>query len=247
MTPDPFKLFLELQLALPRNGPGSRRATQEAFALLPSLPPTPRVLDLGCGQASEAFDLLEVCDGSIIAVDLFEPFLDRASTRATCEGIGDDKLAFERGDIEELEYDEESFDLIWSEGAVYLLGFERGLRLWRPFVKTGGFVVVSELTWLTENPDPVARAFWQNAYPGMGTIASNRAAAKTAGYEVLAVTTLPPEDWWTDYYAPMAQELSQMRQRHGPLAVLDEMREEITVFEQSPGAYSYVFYILKRI
>lgn len=246
MTPDPFKLFLELQLALPRNGPGSRRATQEAFALLPSLRPTPRILDLGCGQAPEAFDLLDVCDGSIIAVDLFEPFLDKASARATREGIGDDKLAFERGDFEELEYDEESFDLIWSEGAIYLLGFERGLRLWRPFVKTGGFVVVSELSWLRENADPVAKAFWQKAYPDMGTIASNKAAAIAAGYEVLAVTTLPPKDWWTDYYTPMAHELSQMRQRHGPLAVLDEMREEITVFEQSPGAYSYVFYILKR-
>lgn len=243
---DPFKLFMELQLALPRNGPGSARATAEAFALLPPLPPKPAIADLGCGQAPEAFDLLKLCDGRITAVDLFEPFLDKASARAEREGIADERLAFERADMSDLPFDDESFDLIWSEGAIYLLGFEEGLRAWRRFLKPGGFVVVSELTWLAGKPSPTASRFWENAYPSMGTVETNSAAAASAGYGVIATTVLPAEDWWTGYYRPMRAELGAMRRRYGHLPALDEMAEEIHVFEQSPGEYSYVFYVLTR-
>lgn len=247
MMPDPFKLFMEVQLALPRNGPGSARATRDIYALLRDLPPKPLVLDLGCGQAPEAFDLLGVCDGHITAVDLFEPFLDKASARAKAEGVGEDRLAFERGDIGELEYDEESFDLVWSEGAIYLIGFEEGLRNWARFVKRGGYVVVSEATWLTDRPTPIAEAFWGEGYPAMGTVVSNCAAAEAAGYEVVATKILPEEDWWDSYYTPMARELEAMRGHYGPLPVIDELGKEIAVLERSSGDYSYVFYVLKRL
>ncbi len=247
MTPDPFKLFLDVQLALPRNGPGSKAATQEIYGLLRGLPEKPRVLDLGCGQAPEAFDLLEVCDGHITAVDLFEPFLDKASARAEAEGVGEDRLAFERGDIEALEYDAESFDLIWSEGAIYLMGFAEGLAAWQPFVKRGGFVVVSELTWLKTKRTPIAESYWGNAYPSMGTVASNRALAEAAGYEVIGTMILPLEAWRESYYGPMEKAIADARQRHGPQPAYDEMDDEITVFEKSAGDYSYVYYILKRV
>jgi serine/threonine-protein kinase HipA len=246
MTPDPFKVFMEVQLALPRNGPGSKAATQEVYRALRGLPDKPRVLDLGCGQAPEAFDLLEVTDGHITAVDLFEPFLDKASARAEAEGVGEERLAFERGDIGDLDYEPESFDLIWSEGAIYLLGFEEGLRNWARFVKRGGFVVVSEVTWLKAKRTPLAESFWDKAYPTMGTLASNRAAAEAAGYEVLGTMILPLEDWRDSYYGPMAEAIADARRRNGPLPVYDEIEEEITVFEGSAGDYSYVFYILKR-
>lgn len=243
---DPFKLFMELQLALPRNGPGSAQTTAQAFALLPPLPPKPAIADLGCGQAAHAFDLLKLCDGRITAVDLFEPFLDKASARAEREGIPQERLSFERADMNDLPFDDGEFDLIWSEGAIYLLGFEDGLRLWRRFLKPGGFAVVSELTWLADKPSPAAAQFWKKGYPAMGDIETNKAAAIRAGYGVIATVTLPAEDWWVDYYRPMRAELGAMRRRYGHLSVLDEMGEEIEVFERSPGDYSYVFYVLAR-
>ncbi len=247
MKPDSFKVFLDVQLALPRNGPGSKAATQEVYACLRGLPEKPLVLDLGCGQAPEAFDLLEVCDGHITAVDLFEPFLDKASARAKAEGVGEDRLAFERGDIGELEYDAESFDLIWSEGAIYLLGFAEGLQAWQPFVKLGGFVVVSEVTWLKSKRTPIAESYWGNAYPGMGTVTSNGALAEVAGYEVIGTMILPLDDWRDNYYGPMREAIADARHRHGLQPAYDEMDDEITVFEKSAGDYSYVFYILKRL
>ena len=92
------------------------------------------------------------------AVDLFEPFLDRLKARAEKEGVSEARLLPVRGDMEALSFDNESFDLIWSEGAIYLLGFEHGLKSWRRFVKPGGFVAVSECTWLTATPSQAATA-----------------------------------------------------------------------------------------
>lgn len=243
---DPFKLFLEVQLALPRNGPGSARATREAFALLPPLPPRAEIADLGCGQGPEAFDLLPLTDGRITAVDLFEPFLDKLSERAEREAVPDARLRILRGDMSDLPFHDGDFELIWSEGAIYLLGFEEGLTLWRRFLKPGGFMVVSEIRWLTDQPSREASQFWGDAYPDMGTVASNIEAARRAGYRLIATTTLPPQDWWTDYYTPMRRKVADLRRDYGTLPVFAELEGEIALFERHPDEYSYVFYVLGR-
>jgi serine/threonine-protein kinase HipA len=245
---DPFKVFLELQLALPRNGPGSRRATEAAFALLPSLPEDAHILDVGCGQGASTFDLLRLTKARFTAADLYDPFLERMNARASREGIGDDRLVIKRADMEALPFSEGEFDLIWSEGAIYLVGFAKGLKLWRRLLKPGGHVAVTECSWLTDTPSQKVRDFWDAAYPAMGTIASNCAAAERAGYEVIGTQVLPPEDWWTDYYTPMREKAAEMRETYGEEVepVLAEAEAEIALFENNPGQYSYVFYVMRR-
>lgn len=245
---DPFKVFLELQLGLPRNGPGSRASTEAAFAMLPALPENPEIADLGCGQGASAFELLRLTDGRVTAVDLFEPFLDKLSARAEREGVSEARLVVTRGDMEALTFKDASLDLIWSEGAIYLLGFEHGLESWRRFVKPGGFVAVSECTWLTATPSGAARDFWDAAYPTMGTIASNCEAIARADYELIGTRVLPPEDWWTEYYTPMRARIAEMRAQYGEEveSVLSESEAEIALFENNPGQYSYVFYVMRK-
>ena len=245
---DPFKVFLELQLGLPRNGPGSRRATQATFALIPPLPGDAQILDIGCGQGASTFELLQLAQGRVTAVDLYEPFLEKLNARASHENIGDERLVIKRADMAALPFHDGEFDLIWSEGAIYLVGFAKGLKLWRRFLKPGGHVAVTECTWLTGTPSEEVRAFWDEAYPSMGTIASNVAAAERAGYEVIATQILPPEDWWTDYYTPMRARIAEMRDIYGEDAesVLANEEAEIALFENNPGQYSYVFYVMRR-
>ncbi|MCF8470587.1 MAG: methyltransferase domain-containing protein [Parvibaculum sp.] len=245
---DPFKIFLDLQLALPRNGPGSRAATQAAFALLPPLPQRPEIADLGCGQGASTFDLLRLTDGRVCAVDLFEPFLEKLGARAQEQRIGEDRLTVTRADMAALSFHDGAFDLIWSEGAIYLLGFEEGLARWRRFVKPGGFIAVSECTWLTATPSADAEAFWNVAYPSMGTVASNCEAAARAGYDLIGTHVLSQDDWWGEYYTPMRKRIGVMRETYGAAAeaVLGEAEAEIALFERNPGQYSYVFYVLRR-
>ena len=245
---DPFKIFLDLQLGLPRNGPGSAASTARAFAMLPGLPANARILDIGCGQGASTFELLRLTSGHVTAVDLFEPFLDKLAARAERARIGEDRLTIKRGDMAALPFHDGEFDLVWSEGAIYLVGFETGLRLWRRLVKPGGFVAVTECTWLTDAPAAEARAFWNDAYPGMGTVAENSAAAERTGYEIIGTFTLPQEDWWTEYYMPMQARIAEMRATYGAAAkaVLDQEEAEIALFERCGADYSYVFYVLRR-
>jgi SAM-dependent methyltransferase len=51
--------------------------------------------------------------------------------------------------MDALDFDDETFDIIWSEGAIYIMGFETGVKQWRNFLKPGGYLAVSEITWLT--------------------------------------------------------------------------------------------------
>ncbi|MEP2830028.1 class I SAM-dependent methyltransferase [Parvibaculum sp.] len=250
---DPFKIFLDLQLALPRNGPGSAVATEIAFSMLPPLPESPEIADLGCGQGASAFELLRLTAkkkmrARVTAVDLFEPFLDKLNARAEKEGVSEAQLVVTRGDMEALSFKDGSFDLIWAEGSIYLLGFERGLETWRRFLKPGGSIAVSECTWLTATPSQAAQDFWEAAYPSMGTISSNAHAAARAGYELLGTHVLPPEDWWAEYYTPMRQRIAEMRAEYGEAAeeVLANEEAEIALFESNPGQYSYVFYVMRR-
>ena len=55
--------------------------------------------------------------------------------------------------------------LIWSEGAIYNIGFERGLKEWRRFLKEGAYLAVSEASWFTEKRPAEIETFWQDAYP----------------------------------------------------------------------------------
>ena len=245
---DPFKIFLELQLGLPRNGPGSRRATQAAFALIPPLPRDAQILDIGCGQGASTFELLRLAKARVTAIDLYEPFLEKLNARASRENISDERLLIKRADMTALPFHEGEFDLIWSEGAIYLVGFAKGLKLWRRFLKPGGHVAVTECTWLTDAPSDDVRNFWDEAYPAMGTVTSNVLAAGRAGYEVIATQVLPPEDWWDGYYAPMRARIAEMRDIYGEDArsVLASEEAGIALFENNPGQYSYVFYVMRR-
>ena len=69
--------------------------------------------------------------------------------------------------MRQLEFAPGSFDLIWSEGAIYNIGFRAGLEAWRPLLVKGGCMAVSEATWLTEDRPAEARAFWQEGYPAL--------------------------------------------------------------------------------
>ena len=46
--------------------------------------------------------------------------------------------------MDNLPFQNEELDLIWSEGAIYNIGFERGMNEWNKYLKKGGFIAVSE-------------------------------------------------------------------------------------------------------
>jgi SAM-dependent methyltransferase len=239
------EIFWEIHRDLPREAPGSDASTLRALAMLPSLPPSPRILNIACGPGAETVALAQATKGTITAVDTHQPFLDDLTRRATQAGVIE-HIHPRNASMFDLKFDE-PFDLIWSEGAIYIIGFERGLREWHRLLKPGGFIAITEISWLKPTPPEAPRTFWGEAYPGMKTVEQNLAHLTAVGYRSLGHFTLPKIDWWDNYYHPMAARIETLREKYAdnPEAgrVLDLEYAEIELYRHYSDWYGYVFYI----
>ena len=243
-------LFAELHAGLRQQGPGSDASTGRALALMPTLPRGARVLDMGCGPGRQTLALARLTDAVITAVDLVEPFLELLRERCAESGLAE-RVHTVCASMTSDRFEREPVDLIWSEGAIYNVGFEKGLRHWRAFLRPGGCAALTELSWLVADPPRAAREFWERAYPEMGSVAENQRLARRAGYEPIAHFALPESDWWDGYYGPLEERDRILRAKYAgdpaALAELDKHREEIDLYREHADAYGYVFYLLRAL
>lgn len=146
---------------------------------------------------------------------------------------------------------EEELDLIWSEGAIYNIGFVKGLKEWNKFLKKGGYIAVSEASWFTEERPKEIQEYWDNAYPEIDTIPNKVTQLQKAGYIPVAVFILPENCWTDNYYVPQTKiEEAFLNKHHGNPAAegfIEEIRKEIRLYSQYKEYYGYVFYIGKKI
>ena len=246
-SPD-LQLLFSFYEGLQRKGPGSEASTRKALSLLGEVSPEAHIVDFGCGAVASTLVLARATGASVTAVDIHGPFLDELRRRAD-----DERMA---GRIETLQADMAAaplpvgaFDLVWSEGAVYLVGFERGLAIWRPLLRPGGRLAVTEVTWLVDDPPAEAKDYWADGYPAITRIDENRAAIRRAGYEPIDQFVLPKGDW-ADYYEPLIERLDAFRIGHAgdPAAetLVDDMEKEIDLWRRFGDTYGYVFYLARR-
>ena len=241
--------FFTVYGSLPRAGPGSDRTTLEALSRLPTLAPEARVIDLGCGPGRQTLTLARALSTPIVAVDLYAPFLDRLRQSALDAGV-DAWIQPRHADFAALDDPDASFDLVWSEGAIYLLEFAKGLAAWRRLLRPHGLMAVSEITWLVDDPPPEVQAFWNAEVPAMSTIRGNSAAARAAGMEVFDTFTLPDACWFDEYYTPLRARIAELtpgaREFPALARVLEEAEQEIAMYDRFGDSYGYVFYLLRR-
>jgi ubiquinone/menaquinone biosynthesis C-methylase UbiE len=241
-------LFWEIYSGLPREGPGDDESTQHVLASIQKIQ-NPRVLDVGCGPGMQTLCLARALDCNVTAVDNHQPFLDTLDREAKRAGL-DARITTVNASMEALPFDDESFDIIWSEGAIYCMGFDAGLEAWRRFLAPRGVLVVSELTWLAENLPGEPKRFWERNYPAMRNIAENVGAVEKAGYKPLSTYVLPKHAWFTHYYDPLELRIDELSEKYkhdaAALASLASPREEISLFRKFGDAYGYVFYTMER-
>ncbi len=240
-------LFFEIHHDLPREAPGSDACTARALSMTLPLPRDPHILDIGCGPGAQTLVLAKQTGGHVTAIDTHQPFLDDLKRRAERAHLAS-RIHPQHGDMTALEIGEASFDLIWSEGAIYIMGFREGLQAWRRFLKPGGALAVTEAAWLVDDPPDEARRFWQAAYPAMKHVEENIAILQEAGYSHVGHFTLPESAWWDDYYTPVEHRIAALRKQYQDdaeaLAILDEEQREIDLYRKFSPSYGYVFYIM---
>ncbi|MGH7924244.1 MAG: class I SAM-dependent methyltransferase [Candidatus Binatus sp.] len=241
-------IFLELTEGLPRQAPGSAAATLRALGLVRGLPPRPRILDVGCGPGAQTIELARATGGWLVAVDIRQRFLDELTERAAEAGVLP-QITTVNSSMFDLDFAEASFDLIWSEGAIYIQGFAAGLAAWQRFLKPGGWIAVSELTWLVPGPPAEAAEYWTRSYPGMGSIERNCRLVAEAGYVNMDGFVLPLDDWH-NYYGPAERRVEELREKYAGdpemLATLDQANREHALFRAHHDAYGYVFYVMRK-
>ena len=243
-----FNLICEYFLSMERQGPGSPEMTLRALSFIGTLTKKSRIADLGCGTGGQTMTLVGATPARITGLDLFPEFIDRFNEQAHERGV-QDRLQGVVGSMDELPFDESSLDLIWCEGAIYHIGFERGLRYWREFLKPGGWVAVTENTWFTDERPAEIEAFWQAAYPQIDTIPNKIAIMQRAGYEFIAAFALP-ETLWADFYAAQVGVQKAFLQTHADnpaaQALIDGEHYEKALWDKYKAFYGYVFYVGRK-
>ena len=245
-----FDLICEYYASVERQGPGSPELTIKALSFVDNLTDESRIADIGCGTGGQTMVMAQNAPGIITGIDLFPTFIDLFNSNAAGLNLHDRTLGVV-GSMDNLSFQNEELDLIWSEGAIYNIGFERGLKECRKFLTTGGYIAVSEASWFTEKRPAEIDEFWQDAYPGIDTIPNKVDQMQKAGYIPVASFILPENCWTEHFYAPQVQAQEAFLKKHAGKKTAEEFianqRHETQLYYKYKEYYGYVFYIGKKI
>lgn len=243
-------LIVDFHKNAERQGPGSREETLRAFELTGvNRNQSLKIADMGCGTGAHTLDLAQYTHAHIIGVDLFPAFLDQLDHNAKEMGLQDQVTTLEKS-MDDLSFDYEEFDLIWSEGAIYNMGFEAGIKYWKDYLKTGGCLCVSEITWITDSRPAELEDFWLQEYPEVDKASHKIKLLENYGYTLLGYFYLKQDSWIDNYYKPMEKRFANFLERHShsdtAKAVVKEYKDEIKHYMTYKDYYSYGFYIARK-
>ena len=208
-----LNLICEYYSSVERQGPGSPEITIKALGFINNLTDSSRIADIGCGTGGQTMVLGQNTQGDITGIDLFPIFIDLFNKNSGKLNL-QDRVKGIVGSMDNLPFQDEELDLIWSEGAIYNIGFEHGLNEWWKFLKTGGYIAVSEASWFTGKRPAEIDEFWQDAYPGIDTIPNKVAQMQKAGYIPVATFILPENCWIENFYIPQVKAEEEFLKKH---------------------------------
>jgi ubiquinone/menaquinone biosynthesis C-methylase UbiE len=233
-----------------RQGPGSDEMTLKALSFIDPLSKESKVADIGCGTGKQTIVLTQNIPSKVIAIDLFQKFIDILNQNRKDLGL-EDQLTGMVGNMEALSFQEEEYDLLWSEGAIYNIGFQKGIQEWRKFLKKGGFIAVTEASWFTNERPEEINQFWKDAYPEIDTISNKIHQIEEAGYIPVSTFILPENCWVENFYELQkeAREIFLSKHKGNPTAeaLAANEKHEYDLYKKYKSYYGYVFYIGKKI
>jgi len=239
----------ELYSGIQNDGTARLEFTRKAYHSLPKLD-APCILDIGCGQGVPTLELVRLSQGKIIGLDTNQDDLDLLTRKAFEAGLSQ-RVQVVNGSMFEMNFPDESFDVIWSEGSINVIGFERGLEEWRRFIKSSGFLVVHEMTWLRPDPPQEIVDRWQSVYPGIRTAQEYTSQIPAYGYALINYFLLPEDTWWRDYYGPLETRIAELRNKYQKdrqvQELLDREQREVDLFKRHSRWYGSAFYMMKKV
>lgn len=244
-----FSLIADFFKRVDRQGPGGDWETRLAASLIPDFRRKIHIADIGCGMGSQTFALSDEYEAEIEAVDLLPEMLEGIKKKSLSLGLVDSVHPVQAS-MDELPFAPESFDLIWAEGSIFIIGYEKGLKCWSEFLKPGGYVAVTDCSWLGDKR-PENMEWIHDNLPEIDSIEHKIVQMSNAGYEPYAHFVLPETCWTKNYYEPMQPAMDAFLHDHPSNAraqeFIDRMREEIAYYEENKDCFGYVFYIGRKM
>lgn len=244
--PSMMDLLLETHIGLERQGPGSSEAVEQALGFLKPFDRFSKTADLGCGTGGQTMLLAQYLPGTITGLDMFPCFIDKLNENAKNRNL-ENRVTGITGSMENLPFQKNSLDLIWSEGAIDNIGFEEGLSHWHGFLKKGGFVAVTCPAWLTEEHPAVVEQFWSEAGSRLECIGHHIEAMQRCGYQFAASFVLSEHCWTENYFIPRKAAINRLLEKYAGNETMMEYaaknRYEAELYAKYHQHYGYVFYI----
>lgn len=210
-----YDLLIDLHKGNKRQGPGGDEQTIQALqlaGLVGSSKPV-KIADIGCGTGASTLTLAEHLNADITAVDLFQEFLDILNANAEKRGVAD-KIKTLACSMEELPFEECSLDVIWAEGAIYNMGFAKGVEYFKRFLKPGGILAASEITWLTKDRPAEIQQHWDAEYLEIATASDKIKVLEEHGFVLKGYFPLPEPSWIENYYTPLENTFDSFIGKH---------------------------------
>jgi len=202
--------------------------TRKAFKILPKCK-SPHILDVGCGSGVPTIELAKISDGHVIGIDIDETSLNLLRKKMQ-ETELHNRVSVIKESIQTMDFPEESFDIIWAEGSIFAIGFEKSIKKWRRFLKPNGFLVIHD-----ENKDKTRKLESLTKY----------------GYSLIAQFELPDNLWWREYYTPLEQLIQQFRYKYPDDSELNnELNKdqiEIDKCKSNSVVFSSFFMIMQKM
>ncbi|EAZ92248.1 class I SAM-dependent methyltransferase [Crocosphaera chwakensis] len=246
-----YQLLIDLHKSANRQGPGGDAETKMALDLSMIDQSAPlKIADIGCGTGASTLLLAQLLEAQIAAVDFLQEFLDVLEGKAENMGLSE-TITTLCCSMENLPFGNEEFDIIWSEGAIYNIGFERGVKDWKPYLKMGGVLVVSEITWITDSRPSELQKYWDEEYPEIDVASSKIGILEKNGYSPIGYFILPEHCWLANYYRPMQNSFKDFLYRNGnseeAQTIVKSENREIELYEKYKTHYSYGVYIARKL
>lgn len=146
--------------------------SRKALRVIPGMG-KPRILDIGCGSRVSTMELARLTEGEITGLDIDQNALDRLNRKIEKAGLLDQFRTLNCS-LLDMEFPDESFDIVWSEGSIHVIGFEKGLQEWKRLIRPGGFMVVHD---------------------EMGNVKEKLEQISSCGYELLGYFILNTDVW----------------------------------------------------
>jgi ubiquinone/menaquinone biosynthesis C-methylase UbiE len=206
---------------------GFNRYTRKAFQMLPRLE-KPRILDIGCGSGVPTIELAKLSDGEIIGMDINQSHLDKLNRKIEEEGFSNRVRTVKRS-LFKIDFPDESFDIIWAEGSIWIIGFEKGLKEWRRLLKPHGFLVVHD---------------------EIKTVSNKLKKIPKCGYKLMNYFSLPEDAWWTEYCKPLENRIKELyvkyKNNSKALKIIRKYQNEVDMVKRNPKEHSSAFYVMQK-